>query len=48
MEAPDARTVVFHLSFPTAAFLPALANPYNWPYQADILARGLPLGTRAT
>ena len=39
VEAPDAGTVVFHLGFPTAAFLPALANPYNWIYKADILAK---------
>jgi peptide/nickel transport system substrate-binding protein len=37
--APDASTVVFHLKFPTTAFLPAIANPYNWIYKADILAK---------
>src|SRR5258708_7730082 len=28
--APDAATVVIGLKFATGAFLPALANPYNW------------------
>jgi len=37
--APDPSTVVFHLKFPTAAFLPAIANPFNWIYKADILAK---------
>src|SRR5487761_2136586 len=27
VEAPDPHTVVFHLTFPTSAFLPALADP---------------------
>src|SRR6516162_708222 len=35
--APDQTTVVFHLKFPTAAFLPALANPYGWIYKKAIL-----------
>ena len=33
IEAPDPTTVVFHLKFATDAFLPALADPYNWIYQ---------------
>src|SRR5437868_15452461 len=33
VEAPDPSTVVFRLKFATAAFLPALANPFNWIYQ---------------
>jgi peptide/nickel transport system substrate-binding protein len=37
--ATDAHTVVFHLKFPTAAFLPALANPYAFIYQKAILDR---------
>ena len=37
VEAPDATTVVFRLKFPTAAFLPALANPFNWIYKKAIL-----------
>src|SRR5690242_15956670 len=30
IEAPDAHTVIIHLKFATSAFLPALADPYNW------------------
>jgi peptide/nickel transport system substrate-binding protein len=37
VEAPDPSTVVFHLKFPTSAFLPALADPYNWIYKKEIL-----------
>ena len=37
IEAPDPTTVVFHLKFPTSAFLPALADPYNWIYEKKIL-----------
>ena len=37
IEAPDADTVVFHLKFGTAAFLPALANPYTFIYEKAIL-----------
>jgi peptide/nickel transport system substrate-binding protein len=33
VEAPDPATVVFRLKFATGAFLPALANPFNWIYQ---------------
>ena len=32
VSAPDAETVVFKLKFPSGAFLPALATPYNWIY----------------
>jgi peptide/nickel transport system substrate-binding protein len=37
VEAPDPTTVVFHLKFPTSAFLPALADPYSWIYQKATL-----------
>ena len=37
IEAPDAKTVVFHLKFATAAFLPALADPYAFIYQKALL-----------
>ena len=37
VEAPDPTTVVFHLKFATSAFLPALADPYNWIYKKAIL-----------
>ncbi len=39
VEAPDDSTVVFKLNFPSAAFLPALAAPYNYIYKADILKK---------
>src|SRR5436309_2863427 len=35
--APDPATVVFRLKFATGAFLPALANPFNWVYQKAVL-----------
>jgi len=37
VEASDPNTVVFHLKFATAAFLPALANPYTFIYEKAIL-----------
>jgi peptide/nickel transport system substrate-binding protein len=37
--APDPTTVVLHLKFVTAAFLPALANPYGWIYKKSILEK---------
>jgi peptide/nickel transport system substrate-binding protein len=37
IEAPDAATVVIRLKFATSAFLPALADPYNWIYQKKVL-----------
>jgi peptide/nickel transport system substrate-binding protein len=39
IEAPTANTAVFHLKFATAAFLPALADPYAFIYKKDILDR---------
>jgi len=39
VDATDPRTVVFHLKFATAAFLPALADPYAFIYQKVILDR---------
>ena len=39
IEAPDPKTVVFHLKFATAAFLPALADPYAFIYEKAILDR---------
>jgi len=35
--APDPSTVVFRLKFPTAAFLPSLADPFGFIYQKAIL-----------
>ncbi|HUI34600.1 MAG TPA: ABC transporter substrate-binding protein [Stellaceae bacterium] len=37
IEAPDDTTVVFHLKFATAAFLPALADPFAYIYEKKIL-----------
>ena len=37
VEAPDPTTVVFRLKFATGAFLPALADPFNWIYEKAIL-----------
>jgi len=37
IEASDKKTVVFRLKFATAAFLPALANPYTFIYEKAIL-----------
>ncbi len=35
--ATDPHTVVIHLKFATSAFLPALADPFNWIYQKKVL-----------
>jgi peptide/nickel transport system substrate-binding protein len=37
VEAPDPKTVMFRLKFATSAFLPALADPYNWIYKKAII-----------
>ena len=37
VDAPDRVTVVFHLTFATSAFLPALADPFTWIYKKEIL-----------
>jgi peptide/nickel transport system substrate-binding protein len=39
--APDDHTVVIHLKFATSAFLPALADPYNWIYQKKMLDKDI-------
>src|ERR1700682_4498594 len=39
IEAHDPKTVVFRLKFATAAFLPALADPYAFIYKKEILDR---------
>jgi len=39
IEAPDPSTVVFHLKFATSAFLPAIADPFNFIYKKAILDR---------
>jgi peptide/nickel transport system substrate-binding protein len=37
VEAPDAKTVVFRLKYATAAFIPALADPYAFIYKKQLL-----------
>ena len=32
VEAPDDTTIAFNLKFPSGAFLPSLATPFNWIY----------------
>jgi peptide/nickel transport system substrate-binding protein len=39
--APDDHTVVFKLKFPSGAFIPALANPYNFVYAKKILDKDM-------
>jgi peptide/nickel transport system substrate-binding protein len=39
IEAPDPKTVIFRLKFATAAFLPALADPYAFIYKKELLDR---------
>ncbi len=39
IEARDPKTVVFQLKFATAAFLPALADPYAFIYKKELLDR---------
>src|SRR5437667_9814867 len=41
VEAPDPKTVTFHLKFATAAFIPAIADPYAFIYKKEILDRDL-------
>src|SRR5215475_10145796 len=39
VEAPTPDTIVFRLKYPEASFLTNLAQPWNWIYKADILAK---------
>src|ERR1051325_6958120 len=39
IENPDPTTVVFRLKFATAAFLPAIADPFNFIYKKEILEK---------
>jgi peptide/nickel transport system substrate-binding protein len=39
--AADDMTVVFELKYPSSAFVPALANPYNYVYSAKKLAQDM-------
>jgi peptide/nickel transport system substrate-binding protein len=35
----DDHTVVFKLKYPSGSFIPSLAQPFNWIYKAEILAK---------
>lgn len=39
VEAPDPKTVVFKLKYPSGSFLNVLASPFNYIYSADKLAQ---------
>src|SRR5499433_2371536 len=39
VEAPTPDTIVFRLKYPEASFLTNLAQPWNWIYKADNLAK---------
>jgi len=41
VSAPDDYTVVFNLKYPSGAFIPALANPYNFIYSKAILDKDM-------
>jgi peptide/nickel transport system substrate-binding protein len=41
VEAPDRYTVVFHLKYPAASFLPMITLPYNFIYQKKILDKDM-------
>jgi peptide/nickel transport system substrate-binding protein len=41
VSAPDDDTVVFKLKFPSGAFIPALANPFNFIYAKAILDKDM-------
>jgi peptide/nickel transport system substrate-binding protein len=41
IETPNDTTIVFNLKFPSAAFLPAMAMPYNYIYPASKLAEDI-------
>jgi peptide/nickel transport system substrate-binding protein len=38
---PDDSTVVFKLKFPSGSFLPSMANPFNWIYKAENIAKDI-------
>jgi peptide/nickel transport system substrate-binding protein len=41
VSAPDDHTVVFKLKYPSGAFIPALAVPFNWIYQKSKLDKDM-------
>ena len=46
--APDDETVVFKLKYPSGAFMPALANPFNFIYSKANPRQATSTGTRRT
>jgi peptide/nickel transport system substrate-binding protein len=48
IEAHDPKPVVFHLKFATAAFLPALADPYAFIYKKESCSTATRTGLRKT
>ena len=44
IEAPDDHTLVFHLEYPSGAFIPAIAAPFNFVYAKKDLEREDPEG----
>ncbi len=40
VSAPDDYTVVFKLKWPSGAFIPAVATPFNWLYAKKDIAKG--------
>src|SRR5436853_2652291 len=41
VDAPDPSTAVFRLKWATTSFLGSLASPFNWIYNADLLAKDI-------
>jgi len=41
VHAPDNRTVVFDLKYPSGAFIPAVAMPYNFVYAKKVLDKDM-------
>jgi peptide/nickel transport system substrate-binding protein len=41
VSAPDDHTIVFKLKYPSGAFIPALAVPFNWIYQKSKLDKDI-------
>src|SRR5438309_11092169 len=39
VENPDPKTVVFRLKFATTAFIPAIADPFNFIYKKEVLEK---------
>ena len=41
VHAPDDRTVVFDVKYPSGAFIPAVAMPYNFDYAQTVLDKDM-------